>query len=199
MGSQPMVLIARLDDGRTLCAVEREGRGKSVLCQLGSWVTLQQLKNEAVVSRQEVERGWNLTKIDLDGPPIVPEAVKYSSKKRLEIEAIQSMVKLPSSSLVGDSQAHVGESQATLVDSDSIIASQCDGNTIEPTLDDPAPQPTAAEIFENVRNQYFEALYISKVRIIGPLVSNLTDFPGFTGIFCKRTFITSSCSISSGL
>jgi hypothetical protein len=35
----------------------------------------------------------------------------------------------------------------------------------QPPVDDPAP-PTAAEIFENVRTQYLEALYLSKVSMI---------------------------------
>ena len=56
MGSQPMVLIARFDDSRTLCAVERESRGLYALCQLGSWVNFQGLKAEAVVSKQDVQK-----------------------------------------------------------------------------------------------------------------------------------------------
>ena len=92
MGSQPMVLIARLDDGRALYAVEREDRGLYVLCQLGSWVNLSQLRAAAVVSKVELPRTTDKhlgEKDNMGVPLITAEASKYSKKKRLAIEAIQ--------------------------------------------------------------------------------------------------------------
>ena len=152
-----MVLIARLDDGRTLYAVEREDRGLYVLCQLGSWVNLQQLRAAAVASKVDLlpKMTERLVQDDIPVPLIAPEVNKYSKKKRLAIEAIQSMIKRPSTGLSA-------ESQPTPVEPEPVLPSQYQ----EPPLNDPvhsvSAQLTAIEIFENVRTQYLEALY-SKV------------------------------------
>jgi DNA replication regulator SLD3 len=165
MGSQPMVLIARFDDSRTLCAVERESRGLYALCQLGSWVNFQGLKAEAVVSKQDVQKmsetGFLGSAITQAAVPLAtPESSKYSKKKRLAIEAIQSMVKRPSTSLATDSQ----ESPVEPAPATPQLPTE-DG--VAPLLqEEAAAQLSAAEIFENVRNQYFEALYLSKASLI---------------------------------
>jgi DNA replication regulator SLD3 len=164
MGSQPMVLIARLDDARTLCAVERESRGLYALCQLGSWVNLHGLKVEAVVSKPEMhklsEKGPSGIAVLQSATPLVtPEPSKYGKKKRLAIEAIQSMVKRPSTSLAT-------ESQESPIEPESHTTLQVtEGVTGPPPQEELATQLTAAEIFENIRNHYFEALYLSKVRL----------------------------------
>jgi DNA replication regulator SLD3 len=160
MGSQPMVLIARLDDGRTLYAVEREDRGLYVLCRLGSWVNLHQLKEAVVVSKQELPKGLErrdpVQQQSTPAPHIAPESSKYSKKKRLAIEAIQSMVRRPSTGLLT-------ESQPVTADLEPIVDSQPTESIVEqPLVDDPATR-TAAEIFDSVRTQYLEALYLSKV------------------------------------
>jgi DNA replication regulator SLD3 len=162
MGSQPVVLIAGLDDGRTLYAVEREERGLYVLLQLGSWVNLQQLRAAAVVSKPDLskasEKQLEPGVIPPAIPLITPEVSIYSKKKRLAIEAIQSMVKRPSSGPLTEAQpatTHVEPAQ------DSQSTEQLDkGLPLDES--DITAQPTASEIFENVRNQYFEALYLSK-------------------------------------
>ncbi|KAE9376907.1 hypothetical protein N431DRAFT_480052 [Stipitochalara longipes BDJ] len=172
MGSQPMVLIARLDDARTLCAVERESRGLYALCQLGSWVNLQSLKVEAVVSKQEMpkppEKGTIGSAIPQAAIALAtPESSKYSKKKRLAIEAIQSMVKRPPPSLVTDYQESPTEPEL------STTPQAVKESTVLPPQEEVTTQLTAAEIFENVRNQYFEALYLSKASLAyfakGPL------------------------------
>lgn len=159
MGSQPMLLIARLDDARTLFAVERESRGLYALCQLGSWVNLHVLKAEAVVSKDEMhklsEKGLPVAVPRATVPLATPESSKYSKKKRLAIEAIQSMVKRPSTSLTTDSQE-------SPVEPASATALPLTENVLASPSQEVAAQLTAAEIFENVRNQYFEALYLSK-------------------------------------
>ena len=103
MGSQPVVLIARLDDDRSLYAVERDARGLYVMLHLGSWVDLRQLRAAAVVSRQDLSRTSETPvgpgAVPQAAPLITPESSKYSKKKRLAIEAIQSMVKRPSTTL----------------------------------------------------------------------------------------------------
>ena len=157
MGRQPMVLIARLDDGRTLYAVEREGRGLYVLLQLGSWANIQQLRAAAVVSRaQFLPRRLEKTIEDnLPVPLVTAEGNKYSKKKRLAIEAIQSMLKRPS--LGTESQPTPLEPQTP--------SPQIQEQTLN---EDVSVQLTATEIFENTRNQYLEALY-SKAWLMLPL------------------------------
>jgi DNA replication regulator SLD3 len=194
MGSQPMVLIARLDDARTLCAVERESRGLYALCQLGSWVNLQGLKAGAVVSKQGMhklsELGTFNAVLQAAVPFATPESSKYSKKKRLAIEAIQSMVKRPSTSLAT-------ESQESPTEPDSATSLQLpDQATVPPPQEEVAAQLTAAEIFENVRNQYFEALYLSKASFTRDSCSYFTKYIGFLSIFCKGASLTCQGSIS---
>jgi DNA replication regulator SLD3 len=168
MGSQPMVLVARLDDGRALYAVEREDRGLYVLCQLGSWVNLSQLRAAAVVSKVELPRTTDKhlgEKDNIAVPLITAEASKYSKKKRLAIEAIQSMVKRPSTGLLT-------ESHPSTVESEPLPLSQNEGKpSNDPAMNDVSTQLTAAEIFESVRTQYLEALY-SKASVTTPLLSH---------------------------
>jgi DNA replication regulator SLD3 len=198
MGSQPMVLIARLDDAHTICAVERESRGLYALCQLGSWVNLQVLEAGAVVTKQEIH------KLSENGPLgsiipqsaiqlLNPEGSKYSKKKRLAIEAIQSMVKRPSNS-------PTTESQESPIEPESSTALKVTAEiTIPPLHEELTTQLTAAEIFENVRNQYFEALYLSKVSSICAIRKLFTKSVGFIGIFRQRTSLACEGSVSPRL
>jgi DNA replication regulator SLD3 len=190
-----MVLIARLDDGRSLYAVEREDRGLYVLCQLGSWVNLQQLRAMAVASKLEIPkttvRSLGETRDNVVVPLITPEVSKYMKKKRLAIEAIQSMVKRPSSALLTDSQPPA-------VDPESTPCSQHEEHTSTGlTLNDASAQPTATDIFEKVQNQYFEALYLSKAGVSLSLFHTELTIIGFTGIFYKRTLIKGPGSVPS--
>jgi DNA replication regulator SLD3 len=178
MGSQPVVLIACLDDGRSLYAVEREARGLYVLLHLGSWVDVQQLRASAVASRQDLSKSSDrmpgYSTLPQAAPVVMPESSKYSKKKRLAIEAIQSMVKRPSISL----SAEATESRIAAVSLETARDFQPQERLeVNPSQDDTTP-PTANEIFENVRTQYFEALYLSKVCIavtIFPLILHEID------------------------
>jgi len=182
MGNEPMVLIARLDDGLTLYAVERQDRGLYVLCQLGSWVNIEQLRAVAVVSRQEVkavEKSFGSGGIATCS--LVPAASSALSKrKRLAIDAVVSMVKRPCTGLSTETP--------TSVESIPTPRSQLKTRLPdpEPPVDEIPTQLTATEIFETVRNHYFEALYLSKVSF-----NLLNDDPnpkltgkGFFGILC---------------
>lgn len=168
-----MLLIARLDDGRTLYAVEREDGGLYVLCKLGSWVNLQQLRAVAVVSKQEfprtTARGFGVGE-GSQNTPAVPvashESIKYSKKKRLAIEAIQSMVKRPSSGFLTQSQPATPADPEGVPDLQHTQATQEEQATQSQNADDIMTQPSAAEIFVNVRTQYFEALYLSKASVV---------------------------------
>lgn len=149
-----MVLIARLDDGRTLYAVEREDRGLYVLCQLGSWINLHQLRAAAVVSRAELLP--KTTERTIQDNAIVPlvtlEANKYSKKKRLAIEAIHSMLKRPSTGILTDSEPTPTAPQP-------LPPSQTQEQPFNDPVNDVSAQLTATDIFDNVRTQYLEALY----------------------------------------
>jgi DNA replication regulator SLD3 len=165
MGSQHMVLIARLDEGKSLYAVERETRGLYVLLRLGSWVDLQQLRAAALVSKQDLPRASERLRvpgaIPQAAPVMTPESSQYSKKKRLAIEAIQSMVKRPSVNL--STEATPTEALPTHTSLEASMVSQSSEKLDSSLSIGDATQPTAGEIFENVRNQYFEALYLSKV------------------------------------
>lgn len=163
MGSQPVVLIARLDDARALYAVERDARGLYAILRLGSWVDLQQLSAAAVVSKQDLSRAARPPRASsiTQALPMAPESSTYSKKKRLAIEAIQSMVKRPSNGM--STEPTPTESQLPTSIVEPLVES---GPTEELGINLPfnnAAPPTANEIFETIRNQYFEALYLSKV------------------------------------
>lgn len=165
MGNQPMVLIARLEDDRTMYAVEREDRGLYVICKLGSWVNISQLRTVAAASRQEVaqaEKGFALSLPQTTVPaiPTTLESSKFSQKKRLAIEAIQSMVKRPSTGLLTDSQSNTAIEASE--ESQIIAISQGPQESQLPFVEN-TTSLTSAEIFENIRTQYLDALYLSNV------------------------------------
>ncbi|PBP22579.1 hypothetical protein BUE80_DR006430 [Diplocarpon rosae] len=173
LGNKPTVLIARVDDTRALYAVELESRGLYVICKLGSWVDLHDLKAAAVLSKEELPEQAGLStptqSQPIAGPHSNPESNKYSQKKRLAIEAIQSMVKRPPISLLTNSQAASTEPEQAV--DDYRLPSQKPNQKFDPqenislsTVEDIA-RPTAAEIFDNFRTQYLEALYLSRASI----------------------------------
>jgi len=155
----------------------------------------------AVASKQDVAKTSSLFPADeVQVPLVTPEASKYSKKKRLAIEALQSKVKRPSAGLLAESPATEPESQVTSQLPDSQLLNLPTSEIPIPSPAEKIPsQPTATEIFENVRNQYLEALYLSKVCCSACAAICRADSVGFLGIFCKRATIKSPCSISSGL
>jgi DNA replication regulator SLD3 len=179
MGTTPMVLVARLDDGKTY-AVERESQGLYVVCKLGSWVDMSSIYESAVVSKplprtaREEMKHLNLPIPADENSQITAESIKYQKKKRLAIEAIQSMVKRPSGGVLGTQNQK--EMQNSQTDSqmdykvDSQIESQVELNMQEAETqkaeDDAVTQPGSGELLENIRTQYFETLYLSKVRYL---------------------------------
>ncbi|KAG9240132.1 DNA replication regulator SLD3-domain-containing protein [Calycina marina] len=173
MGNEPMVLIARLDDGMTLYAVEKQDRGLYVLCQLGSWVNIQQLRTVSVVSRQEVkklERDFASGGVAL--PPTLSAATHaHNKKKRLAIDAVKAMVKRPCPGLSRKSQTPIPIAEPMAIMEDSQLALQTPNS--ESIAEELNTQLTATEIFETVRNHYFVALYLCKTSLAyfakGPL------------------------------
>jgi DNA replication regulator SLD3 len=202
MGSLPVVLIARLDDGRSLYAVERDARGLYAILRLGSWVDLQQMRAAAVVSKQDLSRADRpprASSITQAAPLMAPESSKYSKKKRLAIEAIQSMVKRPSIGM--STEPTPTEPQLPTATLKPLMQSRpVEQLDINQPFGDAAP-PTANEIFENVRNQYIEALYLSKVCLALAISWSCIQLTclGFSGVLCKGTAIKSTGGISPRL
>ncbi|KFY16004.1 hypothetical protein V491_05471 [Pseudogymnoascus sp. VKM F-3775] len=175
MGSTPAVLIARLDDNKALYAVEYESKGLYVLFKLGSWVDLGKLCSVAVVSRpySKSHKHDNLQGVAGRGAPansaISPaESDKYNKKKRLAIEAIQSMVKKASTSQsMNIEQTASTEPLSTTLSPKPVQTT--DLNPVAPVqpVQDPAAleqeQPRAEDILDSVRSQYLDTLYLSKV------------------------------------
>ncbi|QSZ29086.1 hypothetical protein DSL72_003596 [Monilinia vaccinii-corymbosi] len=186
MGNQPMVLIARLDDNWTLYAVERESRGLYVVLQLGSWINIHQLKSSAVVAQTEradvPAKGLlsGSTALETSAVPLMTlEGSKYNKKKRLAIEAIQSMIKRPSTPLFPLPESQSQSQSAAPAPAPKPVPEPVpevqDDTQITVTLPamDAITQVTATEIFDNVRTQYFESLYLSRTSLAyfakGPL------------------------------
>jgi DNA replication regulator SLD3 len=94
------------------------------------------------------------------------ESSKYSKKKRLAIEAIQSMVKRPSGPFLTESQPATPADPEGVPDLQQAQDTQEEQATQSQNVDEVMAQPSAAEIFENVRTQYFEALYLSKASVV---------------------------------
>jgi hypothetical protein len=192
MGNAPMVLIARLDEAKCLFVVERVEQNLHVLCKLGSWVNLSLLCAKAVASRQQPTKvvascsRSSLPENDSESQ-VTQESSRYSKKKRLAIEAIQSMVKRPSRDIRSTSQPG------------AIIESQLQAEEEAETIqEDIVVRPLASEIFNNIRSQYLEALYLSKVsKYLTTVCLLIYDLAGIACVFCKRSFISSSGSFPS--
>jgi len=167
MGNTPVVLIACCDDGKSIYVVERVEQDLYVLCKLGSWVSLSRLCMGAIISRHETfkatdsryETGSVLHENKVESQ-VMPESSKYSKKKRLAIEAIQSMVKRPSR----DSLSNLQHQAVPHSQSGTVIESQPSKEIRTEVIQEGINiRPIATEIFDNIRSQYFEALYLSKV------------------------------------
>lgn len=172
MGSTPVVLIARLDDNKALYAVEYESKGLYVLFKLGSWVDLGKLCSVAVVSRPYTKSYKHDNPQDVAGRGTSannafspPESDKYNKKKRLAIEAIQSMVKRPSTSQsLNIEQTASTEALSAALPPEPIQDAQLDPvASVQPLQDAVLEQPRAEDILDSVRSQYLDTLYLSKV------------------------------------
>jgi DNA replication regulator SLD3 len=189
MGTRPVVLIARLETDKTVYALEREDANLYTLCKLGSWVDLERLSGHATVAYSKLIRPRAPVAANAVEPETTttPQLHKENKKRRLAIEAIQSLVKKParSQSISLASQGPEITQTPTPVEND--VASQfaslpappetANGTpesqagvqtSIVPVPEDVLAQPTANDIFDNVRNQYFEALYHSMVSLLTP-------------------------------
>ncbi|KAK7924749.1 hypothetical protein PG985_006803 [Apiospora marii] len=171
LGARPVVLIARLESDKSVYALERHDNGLYSLCKLGSCVNLEQLSGCATVTNTKmVKQRPQIAAQDPDsGPLVTPQLHKETKKRRIAIEAIQSMVKKPqrSASVAEASNAPSPvdpatncqtASQATLPAPEAQVAAQL---TLPTNPELPIEQTTADDIYNNIRNQYIETLYHS--------------------------------------
>ncbi|KAK8056827.1 hypothetical protein PG993_002054 [Apiospora rasikravindrae] len=171
LGARPVVLIARLEGDKSVYALERQDNGLYSLCKLGSWVNLEQLSGYATVTNTKmVKQRPQIPSQDLDSEPLVtPQLHKETKKRRLAIEAIQSMVKKPqrSASVAEASNAPSPMDPATNCQTASHTTlpapeTQAAAQLVLPSNPElPIEQNTADDIFNNIRNQYIETLYHS--------------------------------------
>jgi hypothetical protein len=186
LGSTQSVLIARYDASGALYALERQPGGLYVMCKLGNWVELSQLAQAATAichgrifpAKPETKRGEDADAI------ITPQLHKDHKRKRAAIEAIQSLVRkkpksepttpgeepsdldtVPVAPTVEPTKPPAVQTETKPTNNVAVESSQnpSAGNAITAT-EEAAPSDLAASIFDNIRTQYFEALYKSMVR-----------------------------------
>jgi len=182
------ILLARSETTRMVYAVERESNGLYVLCKLGSWVNLEFLSESAtVVCRERMRSGKTAKQENAAAVPLTtPSMYNESKRRRLAIEEIQSLVRRRSMSVIekeppnqvaaateGRPIARADDTPSANLETDQVetgvepaptVPSR--HNTPTPAAElahDPFAQPNAEEIFRNLRAQYMEALYHSKV------------------------------------
>lgn len=178
----PSILIARSDATRHLYAIERHQTGLYVICKLGAWSNIEKLSRVCVACYaprcQPVQTNGGANAAPSAESIRLP---KVSKRKRLAIEEIQSMVRKRSRALsiaLPDAQTTQCQPHADLATVDrSLTPTNSETQTaLDAAL--PASNPTesqidladnnndaqacAEDIFQNLRSQYFEALYHSK-------------------------------------
>jgi len=190
MGTRPVVLIARLESNKSAYVIERQANSLYTLCHLGPWVDLEQLSDFASVSLTDLIR----KNAALPTGPIAPASLTTpqishaNNKRRLAIEAIQSLVKKPARSRSISVHSHnedaskaptpiQGSNGPDVSDtgnggitkevpppgaSDPVRGGSSQGGVVD-VEEEALNTPSAEGIFNNIRNQYLEALYHSMV------------------------------------
>lgn len=186
------VLLARSETSRMVYAVEQESSGLYALCKLGSWVDIDALGQSATVVCRDRLRADKPAKPESasDVPLTTPLLYQESKRRKLAIEGIQSLVRKRAESVAErqqqgqaaaaateerpPSRAAVGESPAAADERAEPAAQpqqppQAPSGEQNAEVPDGAPgddapaQPSADDVFQNIRAQYFEALYHSRV------------------------------------
>lgn len=180
MGTRPSLLLARSEPRGTVYAVERQQNGLYSVCKLGSWVSIDQLAEHATAIATERIRVPKAEPIEPSAPlPLTtPQTHKDERQKNKAIEAIQSLVRKRShSQSLSISEGVVVKPDPALTA--SMYGSMNDAKPLEKVEDAPRDDPskeavgvasgdhqeqiTPEGIFENIRSQYSETLYKSKV------------------------------------
>ncbi|ROW11090.1 hypothetical protein VMCG_00973 [Cytospora schulzeri] len=180
----PSILIARSENTGNVYAIERHQNGLYVVCKLGAWVNIEKLSYLAGACYEQRCRSIRTTQAEVgEAASITPQMHKESKRKRLAIEELQSMVRKrqramsvpPPEFRQSQSQPQAATTTATadagVYQDTGFEKPQQEGLGIQPVpqglqsgpLDPTTDVQTSAEdIFQNIRSQYFEALYHSK-------------------------------------
>ncbi|KHN96409.1 DNA replication regulator Sld3 [Metarhizium album ARSEF 1941] len=180
LGSSPSILVARNESKRTVYALESQPNGLYIMCKLGSWVDLGELARRAtaICHQRLTPAKQDRPETEFGAPLTTPHLYREQKKKRAAIEAIQSLVrKKPKPQVVqqehgindkGDQgDVHIRQSPPEIKSDDEkahgFLNVQDAPETCQSVAYLPAASPpqTADAIFDNIRTQYFEALYRS--------------------------------------
>jgi DNA replication regulator SLD3 len=183
LAQEPLLVVARSETNGNVYALEQHDANLYAACKLGAWVDLEALAAEATVcDRRLVRREAAETATRNSGflPLATTVLHKENKAKRNAIEAIQSLVKnkrARSLSVSTFGEAMRPDSLATNPQQPTPALEAPAQNLPEyqAAVEVPeAPQtvqeagsltlPSEADIFENIRSQYMEALYRSMVR-----------------------------------
>lgn len=190
------VLLARSETTRVAYAVEREDVGLYVVCKLGSWVHLNKLGQGATVicsERMLAPRPAAPSSSTPSGALVTPFLHKEAKKRRLVIDEIQSMVRrrsiaskepqsrpsTPGTAAPTSEGPVLGSHGTAAAPSESVIqpGEEEPESQALPSPDETPAQPTADDIFQNIRAQYFEALYHSMVSRVPSCLGHPTRSP----------------------
>ncbi|KAK3945315.1 DNA replication regulator SLD3-domain-containing protein [Diplogelasinospora grovesii] len=182
------VLIARSETSRMVFAIEREDNGLYCLCKLGGWVDVEKLSQSAtVVCSQRLKSCRPAAPSSAVVQALItPQMYKENKRRKLAIEEIQSMVRKRSVSVVGKEppsqsstpvETNAEDADAEVVDSPAEADNRGMVPVEKPTakpearevvaVPQPEPsndglsQPSAEDIFQNIRTHYLETLYHS--------------------------------------
>lgn len=162
----PSVLLARSDLTRNVYAIERHQLGLYVVCKLGDWISIDNLSKLAEACyASRCNAGQESHTTETEAPVTTYQAHKENKKKRQAIEDFQqSMVAKRQKSVAPEShraptQPPVPQISGQNMDSNSSIVQGSQTGLTGPLAD---IETSAEDIFQNIRFQYFEALYHSK-------------------------------------
>ncbi|KAI0021201.1 DNA replication regulator SLD3-domain-containing protein [Xylariomycetidae sp. FL0641] len=164
MSSRPVLLLARLETDKTTYAIELQKNGLYTLCHVGAWVDLEALCAVATVSCPHLVAKCPPTSTEFKPQPVItPQAHHDFKKRKIAIEAIQSLVKKPTrvrSVSTAPVPSNLTKPPTPAPDRENI--SPKNGTETQTAVpDEDVVPPTAESIFEHIRSQYTESLYHS--------------------------------------
>lgn len=187
--NEPTVLIAASHINSNLYAIERAGAGIYVLCKLNVWVKLKDLEassiqHHAQATAKRYERRinsgsewWHAAAIE-GGRAFQSSQLKKQKYKHLE--RVHLCLKPPLSDIT-----------STLPTVESVPSL----STSEQVADEAPSQPSSQnpdEIFEMIKSNYQEALYVSQVcQHFSSCRPGILTFQGLLSIFCQRATFSS--------
>lgn len=186
------VLLARSETSRMVYALERDGPGLYVLCKLGGWADIEQLaKSATVVCNGRIRSNPPKPAAAGLAAHITPQMHKEEKRRKLAIEEIhRAIVRKRSSTMMSRDE----DSQLPSPPDPDPVIDAVESQNVIPEKDAPAKNietlshkanisvglglnqtpgeesvalPNAEAIFQNIRTQYFEALYHS---MVGPMI-----------------------------